>query len=95
MLAKRRQQRMRHSTGLAQALQGFNGRAVRLDGQDRTRLHRAAVQVHRARAALGGVAADMHTGDAEILSQEVDQPPSGLDFGLPLLTVHGDGDLMT
>jgi hypothetical protein len=95
VLAKRRQQRMRHLTGLAQALEGVNGCAVRLDGQDRARLHRAAVQVHRARAALGGVASDMHTSDAKVLSQDVDEPRSGLDLGLLLLTVHGEGDLMT
>jgi hypothetical protein len=95
MLAKRRQQRMPHLTGPAQAREGGNGCAVRLDGQDRARLHRAAVQVHRARAALGGVAADMHTSDAEVLSQEVHQPPPSLDLGLPPLTIHGESDLMT
>jgi hypothetical protein len=95
-LAKRRQQRVRrHPTGLAQALQGGHGRAVRLDGQDRARLHRAAVEVDRARTALGGVAPDMDAGDAEVLPQEVDQPRSGLHLRLPLLTVHGHGDTMT
>jgi hypothetical protein len=37
----------------------------------------------------------MHTGDAEVLSQEVDQPRSCLDLGLPLLTIYGDSDVMT
>jgi hypothetical protein len=37
----------------------------------------------------------MHTGDTEVLSQEVDEPPSGLDLGLPLLTIYGESDLMT
>jgi hypothetical protein len=95
MLAKRRQQRVLDITGLAQALEGVNGGAVGLDGQDRARLHGAAIQVHGARAALGGVASHVHASDAEVLSQEVDQPPSGLDLGLPLLTVHSDGDAMT
>jgi hypothetical protein len=95
MLTKRRQQRMRHRTRPAQALEGGNGRAVRLDRQDRARLHRAAVQVHRARAALGGVASDMHAGDAEVLSQQLHQPRSRLDLGLPPLTIDGESDLMT
>jgi hypothetical protein len=37
----------------------------------------------------------MYTGDAEVLSQEVDQPRPRLDLGLPLLTVDGGGDTMT
>jgi hypothetical protein len=95
MFAERRQQRVIRITGLAQTLEGVNGCAVRLDGQDRARLHCAAVQVNSARAALSRVAPDVHTSDAEALSEEVDEPTSGLDLGLPVLTIHGECDLMT
>jgi hypothetical protein len=95
MLTKRRQQRMGHLTGRAQALQGGNGRAVRLDSQDRARLHRAPVQVHRARTTLGGVASNMHTGDTEALPQQLDQPHSGLNLDLPPLAIDGESDPMT
>src|SRR5262249_44467135 len=95
MFAERRQQRMINITVLAQALEGVHGRAVRLDGQDRACLHCAAVHLNSARAALSGVAPDMHTSHAEALSGEVDEPPSGLDLGLPVFTIHGESDLMT
>ena len=39
-----------------------DGRAVRLDREHRARLHRAAVEMHRAGAALRGVAADLRAG---------------------------------
>jgi hypothetical protein len=51
--------------------------------------------VHRARTTLGGVASDMHPSDAQVLPQQVDQPPPGLNLGLPLLTIYGESDLMT
>jgi hypothetical protein len=95
MLAKRRQQRRRRITGLAQALKGVHGFAVRLDGKDRARFHRSAVQVDRARAALSGVASDMDTGDAEFLSEEVDEPRPCLDLGVPLVAVDRHDDTMT
>ena len=59
MLTKRRQQGMLTVTGLAQGLDCVNRRTVRLDGQDRACLHGAAVEVHGARAALGGIASDV------------------------------------
>jgi hypothetical protein len=37
----------------------------------------------------------MHSSDAEALSEEVDEAPSGLDLGLPVFTIHGECDLMT
>src|SRR5262249_32955623 len=92
---KRRQQRMLRVALLAQALDRVNRRAIRLDGQDRTRLHGVAVQAPGARAALGGVASDVRTGDAEILPQQVNEQFSGLDLGRPLFTVHRDGDVMS
>src|SRR5262249_57085455 len=76
-------------------LDRVNRRAVRLDGQDRARLHGVAVQTHRACAALGGIASDMRTSNAEFLAQEVNEQLPGLDLGPPLFTVHRDGDVMT
>jgi DNA repair ATPase RecN len=95
MVAKRRQQRVLRMAGLAQALDRVNRRAVRLDGQDRARLHSVAVQAHRARAALGRIASDMRTSNAEFLAQKVNEQLPGLDLGPPLFTVHRDGDVMT
>jgi hypothetical protein len=54
-----------------------------------------AVQAHRARAALAGVASDVRTGNAEFLAQEVNEQLPGLDLGPPLFTVHRDSDVMT
>ena len=39
--------------------------AVRLDGEHRARLHRAAVHMHRARATLARVAADVGAGHSQ------------------------------
>ena len=64
MLAKRRQQGMLAITGLAQGLDRVDRCAVGLDGQDRARLHGAAVEMHCARAALGCIAPDMCACDA-------------------------------
>jgi hypothetical protein len=93
--AERSQQRVLRITGQAQALEGVNGCAVRLDGQDRARLHRAALQVNSARAALSRVAPNMHASDTEVLSEEVHEPPAGLDLGPPRLPIHSEIDLMT
>jgi hypothetical protein len=95
MVAKCRQQRVLRIAGRAQALDRVNRRAVSLDGQDRARLHGAAVQAYRACAALAGVASDVRTGNTEFLAQEVDKQLPGLDLGQPLFTVHRDDDLMT
>src|SRR5215212_6240241 len=50
--------------------------AVGLDGEHRAALHRLAVEVDRARAALAGVAADVRSRQLEILPQELDKQPS-------------------
>src|SRR5262249_20930534 len=94
MVAKRRQQRVLVLTGRAQALDRVNRRAVRLDGQDRARLHGVAIQAHRARSALCGVASDLRIGYAEFLAKGESERFSGSALGPPLLTVHSDGDLM-
>ena len=82
-------------TWLAQALDRIDGCSVRLNGQDCARLHGAAVEVHSARAALGRVATDMRTGDAEVIAQEVHKQLPGLNLSLPPLAVDSNGDAMT
>jgi hypothetical protein len=94
MLAKRGLQRMLGITRLAQALNRVDRRSVRLNGQDRARLHGAAVEVHGARAALGRVAADMRARDAEVIPQEVHEQLPGLNLSLPPRAVDSNGDGM-
>src|SRR5215472_4534958 len=95
MLAERGLQRKLGITWLVQALDRVDRCSVRLHSQDRARLHGAAVEVHGARAALGRVAADMRTGDAEVVAQEVHKQLPRLNLGLPSLAVDGNGDPMT
>jgi len=95
MLAKRGLQRMLRITRLAQALDRVHRCSVRLNGQDRARLHGAAVEVHGARAALGRVATDMRARDAEVIPQEVHEQLPGLYLSLPPRAVDSNGDAMT
>src|SRR5215469_5251848 len=95
MLAKRGLQRMLGITWLAQALDRIDRCSVRLNGQDRARLHGAAVEMHSARAALRRVATDMRTGDAEVVTQKVHEQLPGINLSLPPLAVDGHGDAMT
>jgi hypothetical protein len=95
MLAECGLQRMLGITWLTQALDRTDRCAVRLNGQDRARLHGAAVQVHSARAALGRVATDMRTSDVEVIAQEVHKQPPRLNLSLPPLAVDSNGDAMT
>jgi hypothetical protein len=88
-------QRMLGITWLAQALDRVDRCSVRLNGQDCARLHGAAVEVHSARAALGCVATDMCTSDAEVITQEVHKQPPRLNLSLPTLAVDSHGDAMT
>src|SRR3954451_7936132 len=59
-------------------------------GQHRARLRRLAVHQHDARPAVGGVAAPMRAGQAELVAQEVDEQQPRLDVAGGLLA--GDGD---
>jgi hypothetical protein len=95
MLAECGLQRMLGITWLAQALDGVDRCSVRLNGQDCARLHGAAVEVHRTRAALGRIATDMRTSDAEVIAQEVHKQLPGVNLSLPPLAVDGHGDAMT
>ena len=58
-------------------------RAVRLDREHRAGLHGLAVDVDGAGAALARVAADVGTGQVEILAERLDEEASRLDVELP------------
>jgi hypothetical protein len=60
-----------------EALDGGDLGAVGLHRQHGAALHGHAVQVHRARATVGGVAADRGTGLAEPVSQVMDKQQAG------------------
>src|SRR5262249_2811420 len=62
-------QRMERAVA-AETLDGGDLRSVCLDGEDRARLRTAAVEQHRACAALTGVAPDVSAGQPELLAQE-------------------------
>ena len=47
---------------ISQAFDGFDFSAARLDRQHRAGFYRAAIEMHRAGAALAGIATDMGTG---------------------------------
>ena len=72
-LAKAFLQRMQGAVGISHAFDGADIGAVRLHGEHGARLHRLAIEVDRAGAAMAGVTADMGSGEVQLLAQEVDQ----------------------
>ena len=66
--------------------------AVGLDRQHVARLHAAAVEVDRARAAVAGVAADDGAGLAELLAQVLHEQHAGFDVVGDLRSVDGEAD---
>ena len=92
MLAERRLHRMQ-LVAVREALDGEDLGAVGRRGEHRAGLHRDAVHVHDAGAALRRVAADMRAGQAEMVAQELHEQRAVLDlprYGPP---VHGDGHI--
>ena len=69
-------------------------RAVGLDGEHRAGLGALAVDVHRARAAVARVAADVRAGQAEDVAQQVDEQEARLDVGLAGLAVDRERDVL-
>ena len=67
-------------------------RPVRLDPEQRARLHRLAVHEHGARAARGGVAAHVRPGEPELLAEHVDQKFTRLDLELMAYAVGDQRD---
>src|SRR5690349_9724531 len=79
---------------LLQALDRGDLAAVGLHREHRARLHRLAVEVHGAGAAVAGVAAHVGPGHAEILADEVHEQKARFDFGLAHRAVDGHADLV-
>src|SRR6185436_13004139 len=79
---------------LLQALDGVDAAAVGLHGEHRARLHRLAVELDRAHAAMRRVAADVGAGQAQVLADEVHQQQPRLDLGFAHRAVHRDADLV-
>ena len=63
-------------------------RAVGLDGEHHAALHRLAVEMNGARAAVPGVAADMGAGQPEVVADEVHEQAPRRHLHLDLLAVH-------
>src|SRR6186997_2324189 len=67
-------------------------RALGLHREHHAALHRLAVDVDGARAAVAGVAADVRPGEPEVVPEEVDEQTTGRDVVLDLLAVHLERD---
>ena len=74
------------------ALDGHDAGLVGLHGEYGAGLHRTAVEVDGACAAMAGLAADMQAGQPELLAQEMNEQGARLDRGLDRAAVdlHGD-----
>src|SRR5262249_52324008 len=72
---------------LCQTLDGLDGAAVGLDGEDGAALHGATVEADGAGAAARRVATDVRTGQPEVLADEVDEQRAGADLAAVLLAV--------
>src|SRR6476469_8327245 len=80
-------ERVERTVGSLHPLDRPDVRAVGLDREHRAALHGLAVDGHGARPALAGVAADVGAGELEVLAEELDEHPSGLDVPLSWLSV--------
>ena len=75
-----------------EALDRRDLRALGLNGEHHAALHGLAVHVHRARAAVAGVAADVRSGETEVVADEVDEQAAGRHVVLDLLAVDLERD---
>ena len=80
------------AVGVGHALDGADLGAFEVEGEDVARLHRDAVDVDDAGAALGGVAADVGAGEAQALAEELDEEGPAFHLAGHRATVHGHGD---
>ena len=78
MLAEGLLHRMQRVAG-GEPLNRRDGSAVHGDRERRAGLHRLAVEMHEAGAALAGVAANMGSGQPQVLSQELHQKGARVD----------------
>ena len=76
-------------TVVAQALDRGDVGTLRLHGEDRAGLDRTAVEMHGACTALSGIAANMGTGEMELVADQLDQEGPGINVDLDGATVDG------
>src|SRR5258708_12937664 len=81
------------AVGVRYALDSENIGAFGLHGDDRAALDGLAVQVHGARAALRGVAADVRAGKAQVLADERDEECPFFHLGGHGLSIDLHGNL--
>ena len=93
MLAEHLLHRVQRAVGRGEALDRGDAAAVGLQRQHGAGLHRDAVDMHDAGAALAGVAADMGAGQPQLLAQQFDQQGAAFDLHRVLLAVYRQGDL--
>ena len=93
MLAEGFLHRMQRRAVGGQPLDGPDLVAVGHDRERGAGLHRLAVEMHDAGAALRGVAADMGARQPQIFAQKLDQQGTGVDIGVYGITVHDQGNL--
>jgi hypothetical protein len=77
-------------TIIGHAFDGPNLAAIRLHGKYGTGLHGPAIQKHRARAAVGGVAANMRSRERQEVADEMDQEKPRLYLCVMISAVHFD-----
>jgi hypothetical protein len=77
---------------LRQPLDGEHALAFRFPGEHRAGLHRLAVDMDDAGAALRRIAADMRAGETQALTQVLDQQCTGISVGGDGFAVHRHGD---
>src|SRR5215813_998527 len=92
MLAERFLHRMQRPVLLGQALDGGDVGALDLPGEDGARLHGLAVDMHDAGATLRGVAANVGTGEPQVVAQELHQQRARIDVTGDGLAVHRQSD---
>jgi hypothetical protein len=84
-----------HGMKIAIFCETFDGQDFRtfgLSGKHGARLHRAAIDMNDAGAALARVAADMRAGETKLIADELDKQRSRLDVGASGLAVDRHGN---
>ena len=92
MLGERALQRVELAVDLGERLDRLDRGAVGLDGQQHAGLHGLAVQDDGAGAAVPRIAADVRSGQAAVVTDEMDEQAPRLDAELDELAVQLDGE---
>jgi hypothetical protein len=67
---------------------------IGLNSEERTGFDGFAIQEHRARPAVGGIAADVRASQAQDIAQEMDEEEPRLDLSLAGHAIDGDSNTM-